>query len=94
MKLNFYSIYIDVQGGTRLGYRYNRLWKILIDKEMNKVELRDAAGITSATLAKLGKNQNVSMEVLGRICRVLDCDVGDVVEYVNETKEENFIEKK
>lgn len=61
---------------------------------MNKVELRDAAGITSATLAKLGKNQNVSMEVLGRICRVLDCDVGDVVEYVNETKEENFIEKK
>lgn len=77
-----------------MGYRYNRLWKILIDKEMNKVELRDAAGITSATLAKLGKNQNVSMEVLGRICRVLDCDVGDVVEYVNETKEENFIEKK
>lgn len=61
---------------------------------MNKVELRDAAGITSATLAKLGKNQNVSMEVLGRICRVLDCDVGDVVEYVNETKEEHFIEKK
>ncbi len=61
---------------------------------MNKVELRDAAGITSATLAKLGKNQNVSMEVLGRICRVLDCDVGDVVEYVNETEEEHFIEKK
>lgn len=77
-----------------MGYRYNRLWKILIDKEMNKVGLRDAAGITSATLAKLGKNQNVSMEVLGRICRVLDCDVGDVVEYVNETEEEHFIEKK
>ena len=77
-----------------MGYRYNRLWKILIDKEMNKVGLRDAAGITSATLAKLGKNQNVSMEVLGRICRVLDCDVGDVVEYVNETEEEYFIEKK
>lgn len=77
-----------------MGYRYNRLWKILIDKEMNKVGLRDAAGITSATLAKLGKNQNVSMEVLGRICKVLDCDVGDVVEYVNETEEEHFIEKK
>lgn len=61
---------------------------------MNKVGLRDAAGITSATLAKLGKNKNVSMEVLGRICRVLDCDVGDVVEYVNETEEEHFIEKK
>lgn len=61
---------------------------------MNKVELRDAAGITSATLAKLGKNQNVSMDVLGRICSVLECDIGDVVEYVNETKEEYFLEKK
>ena len=61
---------------------------------MNKVELRDAAGITSATLAKLGKNQNVSMDVLGRICSVLECDIGDVVEYVNETKEEHFLEKK
>lgn len=71
-----------------MAYRYNKLWKLLIDKEMNKVNLRDAAGITSATLAKLSKNQNVSMEVLGRICKVLECDVGDVVEYIDEAKEE------
>lgn len=61
---------------------------------MNKVNLRDAAGITSATLAKLSKNQNVSMEVLGRICKVLECDVGDVVEYVDETKEEFLHEQR
>lgn len=84
--------YIDLLGGTQMGYQYNRLWKILIDKEMNKVELRDAAGITSATLAKLGKNQNVSMEVLGRICKVLECDIGDIVEYLNDTKEEHLFE--
>lgn len=77
-----------------MAYRYNKLWKLLIDKEMNKVNLRDAAGITSATLAKLSKNQNVSMEVLGRICKVLECDVGDVVEYVDETKEEFLHEQK
>lgn len=75
-----------------MGYRYNRLWKVLIDKEMNKVELRDAAGITSATLAKLGKNQNVSMEVLGRICKVLECDIGDIVEYLDDTEEEHLFE--
>ena len=62
-----------------MSYRYNKLWKILIDKEMNKVELRDAAGITSATLAKLSKNQNVSMDVLGRICGTLECYIGDIV---------------
>ncbi|MDE1549710.1 helix-turn-helix domain-containing protein [Jeotgalibaca caeni] len=77
-----------------MAYRYNKLWKLLIDKEMNKVNLRDAAGITSATLAKLSKNQNVSMEVLGRICKVLECDVGDVVEYVDETKEEFLHEQR
>ena len=77
-----------------MAYRYNKLWKLLIDKEMNKVNLRDAAGITSATLAKLSKNQNVSMEVLGRICKVLECDVGDIVEYVDETKEEFLHEQR
>lgn len=51
---------------------------------MNKVELRDAAGITPATLAKIGKNQNISMNVLGRICSVLQCNIGDIVDYVDE----------
>lgn len=55
---------------------------------MNKVELRDAAGITSATLAKMGKNQNVSMQVLGRICEVLQCNIGDILDYVGKKQEE------
>ena len=49
---------------------------------MRKIDLRDAIGITPATLAKLSKNQNVNMEVLAKICRELNCDVGDIVEYV------------
>ena len=77
-----------------MSYRYNKLWKILIVKEMNKVELRDAAGITSATLAKLSKNQNVSMEILGRICGTLECDIGDIVEYVRDAEKEYLYEKK
>ena len=77
-----------------MSYRYNKLWKILIDREMNKVELRDAAGITSATLAKLSKNQNVSMEILGRICGALECDIGDIVEYVRDAEKEYLYEQK
>ena len=54
---------------------------------MNKVELRDAAGITPATLTKLGKNQNVSMDVLAKICGTLQCNIGDILDFVNETRE-------
>ena len=67
---------------------YDKLWKLLVDKHMNKVELRDAARITPATLAKMGKNQNVSMEVIGRICDTLQCNVGDILDYVGRGREE------
>ncbi len=67
---------------------YDKLWKILIDRHMNKVELRDAVGITPATLAKMGKNQNVSMDVIGKICAVLQCNVGDILDYVGNEQEE------
>lgn len=63
-------------------FNYNKLWKILIDKKMNKVMLRDAIKITPNTLAKLSKNEPVSMDVLGRICKELDCNVGDIVDYI------------
>jgi len=61
---------------------YNKLWKILIDKGMKKIDLRNKAGISSASLAKLGKNEPVTMEVLYKICDTLDCNIGDVVEFV------------
>ena len=61
---------------------YNKLWKLLIDKEMNKVALRDAIGIAPTTLSRLSKNQNVSMDVLEKICKELDCNIGDIVDYI------------
>lgn len=67
-----------------MAFCYDKLWKLLIDKHMNKVELRDAIGITPATLAKMGKNKNVSMEVLGRICQILNCNIGDILDYVED----------
>lgn len=60
--------------------QYNKLWKILIDKNMNKVQLRDAAGISSNSLAKLGKNEPVRMDVLMKIATALDCKVEDLFE--------------
>ena len=61
---------------------YNKLWKLLIDKKMKRIDLMDAAGIGTSTLSKLGKDQYVSMEVLVKICRVLNCNIGDIVDVV------------
>jgi len=63
---------------------YKRLWKLLIDKDMNKTALKDAAGISATTIAKLGKNQSISMESMIKICKALGCDIGDIVEIVEE----------
>ena len=60
---------------------YNKLWKLLIDKNMKKTELCEKAGISSSTLAKLGKNEIVTLDVLERICALLKCDIGDVLSF-------------
>lgn len=60
---------------------YNRLWKLLIDKGMTKTEMRDAVHMSSSTLSKLSKNQEVTMPVLMRICEALDCNIEDIVEF-------------
>lgn len=67
-----------------MAFSYNKLWKLLIDRGMNKVALRDATGIAPTTLSKLSKNQKVSMDVLEKICKELGCDIGDIVEYIGE----------
>lgn len=59
---------------------YSKLWKLLIDKGMTKTEMRLKANISTTTLAKLGKNETVSMDVLIRICNALDCNVGDIID--------------
>lgn len=63
---------------------YNRLWKLIIDKDMKKGDLRKVAGIGTNTLAKLSKNQSVSMDVLMKICQSLDCGLSDICEFVSE----------
>ena len=59
---------------------YNPLWKLLIDRQMNKTELREKSGISSNVIAKMGKNQYVSLESIGKICAALECEISDVVE--------------
>lgn len=63
---------------------YNNLWKLMIDKGLNKSELREITGIGTNTLAKLSKNQPVSMEVLMKVCEKLDCNLTDVCEFIKE----------
>lgn len=68
---------------------YNKLWKLLIDKGMTKTEMRLKADISTTTLAKMGKNETVSMEVLLRICKALKCDISDIMEITNEESEKD-----
>lgn len=61
---------------------YNKLWKLMIDKNMNKTKLREEAGISSNAMAKLGKNESVQLEILARICEKLHCNIGDIMEFI------------
>lgn len=70
-----------------MGASYKKLWKLLIDKEMNKTDLRLATGASSATIARLTRNESVSMDVLIRICDILKCNVGDIVDVVLEDRD-------
>ena len=63
---------------------YKRLWKVLIDRDMTKTQLRKESGISTGALAKLGKNENVNTEVLVKICKTLQCDLSDIMELTEE----------
>jgi DNA-binding Xre family transcriptional regulator len=65
-------------------FSYNKLWKLLIDRGMNKSQLRELSGISSSSIAKLGKNKNVTTEVLLKICKALNCDISDIMEMVHD----------
>lgn len=70
---------------------YNKLWKLLIDKKMKKKDLQQISRISSATISKLGRDENVNTEILQKICTALHCDICDVMEFVpNTDKEENL----
>ena len=66
---------------------YKKLWKLLIDKNMIKKQLREQAGLTTNVIAKLGKDENVSTEVLCKICKALDCGLEDIIEIIPDKEE-------
>ena len=68
---------------------YNKLWKLLIDKKMSTADLRRESGVAPNTMTRLRRDEEVSLNVLNRICRVLDADIGDIMEFLPEEIEEN-----
>lgn len=68
---------------------YTKLWKLPLDKKMKRTDLKDLAGISSSTLAKLGKDEYVSLESLDKICQALDCNIDKVVDIICEKQSED-----
>ena len=68
---------------------YNNLWKIMIDRNMQKKDLIDELGISSTTIAKMGKGEKVSLDVLERICSYFDCNIGDVISFEKDDNEKS-----
>ena len=69
-----------------MAFSFNPLWKLLIDKDITKVQLGKEIGVSSSTLAKMGKNEYVAMEVLDRICNLLGCEIGSVIEHKKDAE--------
>lgn len=68
---------------------YKKLWKVLIDKDMKKKDLQSAAGISWSSVTKLSKGETVSMEVLMKICKTLECNIGDIMDLIPEENKDN-----
>ena len=83
-----YEIDKTKKGSTYMSISYNKLWKMLIDKNMTKTELTHLAGITTNAMAKLGKDEDVKVTVLEKLCTSLDCQLSDIVEFVPDKKKE------
>lgn len=66
---------------------YKKLWKLLIDRDMKKKDLQQLAGVSSASITKLGKNENVNTEIIAKICTALKCDVSDIMEVIPNSDE-------
>jgi DNA-binding Xre family transcriptional regulator len=66
---------------------YKKLWKLLIDRDLKKKDLLAAAGISQSSLSKMGRNENVNTDILVKVCKALKCDIGDIMEVVNDNEE-------
>ena len=76
---------IVLKDGDFMSWSYDLLWKLLIDRKLKRTDLITQAGINSRTLAKMGKNETISMDALGKICQLLNCEIGDIVEYIPDS---------
>lgn len=81
VKITFKKVNVKIMPIT-----YNKLWKLLIDKNMTKTDLKNITGMNSVTLANMGKNKFISLRMIDKICKELDCQIEDVVEFVREEK--------
>lgn len=68
---------------------YNKLWKLLIDKNMTKTDLKNITEMNSVTLANMGKNRYVSLRIMDKICEELNCNFGDIIEHIPDEKKES-----
>lgn len=80
----FTSLILAESEVSVMAISYKKLWKLLIDRDMKKKDLQKAAGISSASITKLGKNENVNTEIIEKICVALGCDVSDIMEMTDE----------
>lgn len=71
-------------GGHKMRISYNKLWKMLIDKNMNKQDLKELSGVSAASIAKLGKGENITTDVLLKICEALDCRLENILETIDD----------
>lgn len=77
---------LAIQGANEMEVNYKRLWKLLIDKNLLKKDLREMAGISTNAMAKMGKGEDVSTQVLKKICQALDCKIEDIIEIASEDR--------
>ncbi len=77
-----------------MAVRYNKLWKLMVDKSINKTELTHLAGISTNAMAKLGRNEDVRVQVLEKLCTTLDCKLDDIVEFVPDEEKSPGKKKK
>lgn len=80
---------MDVCGEREMRVSYKKLWKLLIDKDMSKGQMRQKSGITTNSLAKLGKDEAVRVDVLAKICGALNCNIEDIVEVIPDEEEQS-----
>lgn len=81
---NDYRQHSDEQGGNEVKISYNKLWHLMLDKKMNKADLKKATGISTASIAKLGKGENVTTDILVKICKALDCELDEIMQLSHE----------